>query len=275
MKCARCSAEVQESSLLCTSCGLFAGFSNVRGAERNEEVSALEDRYRQALEDAKERNALERVKEFEAAIRDQSQVVIAMDSGVLFNLATGSIPLFSNYQSMVRAGLRRPALLPNDQRRMAVDGKLWGTFGSEIRYGALSLDRRGLSSYGEFFATLRNLNIEDRATVLSTNSFDFVERTPGELPLGHRSNWKRRHLVAVAKCAHLISEFSEAKTFPAILMTSGATRANDEFIEVHIYGPFDFQAIESIGNHSIQGERDLLLTQIIRDYAVRAGIIWQ
>lgn len=275
MICPRCSIEVSESSNSCNSCGTFIGFSNVRVAEKPDEVRALEERYQAALKEASTRSAIERVKDFEAAVQNQSQAVVAMDVDTLSKLAKSSNSLFSNYQLLVRANARQAALLSNDQRRMAVDGRLSGSFGVEIRYAALSLDHRGLSSYGNCFATLRNLNIEHRASVLETNSFDFVDASKGgELPLGFRSSWKERYRVAVAKCARFIDGTTASAAFPAILMMSASERSQDEFIEVHVYGPFDFKAIEAIGTVVISDPRDRLMIDIVKEYAKKEGKSW-
>ena len=276
MICERCAAEVSESSAECSSCGTFAGYPNVRIAEKAEEAEALDDRYFRALIDAEGRGDLSKVEEFEAEVQAISQAVVAMDVDTLCELANNPNELYSNYKLMVLAQARRPASLSNEQRRMAVDGKLWGTFGQQIRYAALSLDRRGLSSYGNCFATLRNLHVEHRASILEKNSYEFVEASPSQpLPLGCRSGWRNRHRVAVAKCAERITAGTRKEEFAAILMESGIARHQDDFIEVHIFGPFDFKAIEAI---SVSGKfterRDQLTLEIIRKRATAEGKIW-
>ncbi len=275
MICPRCSNEVSESSTSCPSCGTFVEFSNVRLAERPDETAALELRYREALAEADRRKALDRVRDFETAVQNQSQAVVAMDSDILIGLVRRSNTLFANYQLLVRAQARQAALVTNDQRRLAVDGAMWGNLGSEIRYAALSLDHRGLMSYGNCFATLRNLNIEHRASVLETNSYDFVQASGGgKLPSGYRSKWERRHLVAVAKCASLINGTTAASAFPEILMRSAPTRSRDEFIEVHIHGAFDFKAIEAVGAVEASDPLDKGMISIAKQYVVGAGTKW-
>jgi hypothetical protein len=245
-------------------------------AEKAEEVEALDARYLQAMADAEGRGALATVEEFEAEVQTTSQAVVGMDIDTLCKLANSANELYSNYQLMVRAQTRKPSSLSNEQRRMAVDGRLWGTFGQQIRYAALSLDRRGLSSYGSCFATLRNLHVEHRASLLERNSYDFVEAAPSKpLPLGCRSSWKSRHRLAVAKCAERISGSTQKAEFPAILLESGTSRRGDDFIEVHIFGPFDFKAIEAIGaSGKFTEKRDQLTLQIIKKRAMAEGKIW-
>ncbi len=276
MKCTNCAAEVSASLEYCGSCGTFAGYPNVRLAALPEEAEALESRYFEALIEAEGRGALDRVEEFEAAVRTSSRAVVAMDIDQMRSLAVNSNALYSNYQMLVRARIRQPALLSHDQRRMAVDGKLWGTFGDQIRYASLTLDGKGLSSYGDCFGVLKELNVQHRASVLERNSFDFIEMTAAEpLPLGFRSTWHERHMVAVAKCAKLISSNTALKSFPDILTSTGTDRSEDEFIEVHIFGSFDFKAFEALGAaDKTLDARDQLTLAIIKEKAAAEGKTW-
>jgi hypothetical protein len=276
MNCERCGAEVSESLSECTSCGTFSGYPNVRIARKPEEVEALDSRYLQALIEAEERGLLEKVERFERNVQTQSQALVSMDVDTLRALATRENELFSNYALRIKAQVRKPASLSDDQRRRAVDGRLWGSFGEEIRYAALSLNGRGLSSYGDCFATLRNLHVEHRSSVLERNSFEFVEVAPSKpLPEGFRSDWANRHKVAVTKCARLIKNETTDAEFPAILLESGTSRQNDEFIEVHVYGPFDFKAIEAISTSGkIKETRDILTLKIVKKRAIEDGKTW-
>ncbi len=82
-------------------------------------------------------------------------------------------------------------------------------------------------------------------------------------------------MVAVAKCASLIAPGTQPEDFPSILMTAGKTRQEDEFIEVHIFGPFDFKAFEAIGTSGkITDPRDKLTLNIIKEKALTEGKTW-
>ena len=276
MNCGRCGVEVSDSLSECTSCGTFAGFPNVRLAEKPEEVEALDARYFEALTDAESRGVLNKVEDFEAEIQAKSKAVVAMDIDTLKSLATRANELFSNYQLRVRAQARKPALISDDQRRTAVDGRLWGTFGDEIRYAALSTDCKGLPSYGSCFATLRNLHIEHRSSVLEMNSFKFVEDAPSKpLRVGFRSDWQNRHKVAVAKCAEKITDKTLSGEFHELVLEPGKSRDAAEYIEVHIFGPFDFRAFECISTTGkVTNKRDKLTLEIVKKMAVSEGKAW-
>lgn len=260
----------------CPSCYEPVGFPNVRLADSAEETFALEQRYQEALRSSNLRGLAEKVKAFENAVKKQSKAVVAADLDTMRLLAVEGNALYSNYSMMVSAQVRQPALLANDQRRSVVDGALWGTFGSEIKYAALSLENKNLSSYGNCFAILKNSSIAQRASVLEMNSYDFVLAAPnGEVRKGYRSNWNDRHRVAVAKCASLISQETSAADFPDLILMTNGDRSKDKFIEVHIYGTLNFGTFEAIGlSISPNNLRDSLTAKIIEEKAVAGGKEW-
>jgi len=200
VNCPRCHRAILELVRYCASCGTDVGYPNVNLAQAEDEKQALEARYTEAVVKAEVRGILDQLQLFEIAIKN-SCAVVSMSSDRLRSLATNSNELYSNYHLAVRAQSRRPAKVRNDQARSAVDGRLWGVAASEIRYAALSLDGKGLKSYGDCFVTLDEAFIAHRSSVLADNSFVFLkDLTFGEeLPTGFRSNWEERHKVAVAE----------------------------------------------------------------------------
>ncbi|MEX0655321.1 MAG: hypothetical protein WD151_14455 [Phycisphaeraceae bacterium] len=134
---------------------------------------------------------------------------------------------------------------------MSVEGALFGSYGSEITYGALSLDSRGLPTYGDVFCRLRPVAVADRVSFLEKNSYAFIdEHNIGNYdswPPGHRAVWKTRHLLASAKLGHEIHSGQTVSDWQRLLISSdGKERNNDEFIEAHLYGGFNIHAIEAI-----------------------------
>jgi hypothetical protein len=277
VNCNFCNRVLDDARTDCPSCGKHTGFPNVRIAETPEEKEALEARYSTALASAVLRGASDSVEKFDVAV-GVSSAVVTMNLDTLRVLATDDKALFTSYHLAVRAQVRRTAKMPFDQHRCAVDGKMWGSAGAHIRYAALSLDGRGLSSYGTCFVKLRESHIAHRASVLESNTFDFLETiAPGqELPLGYRSNWTDRHKVAVAKCVDEIKPASTAADFGEIILKSNGNRAEDEFIEVHIFGTFDMGAVESV--RIAMGPRnrsEAVALEIVKEIAQRAGIGWE
>jgi hypothetical protein len=155
---------------------------------------------------------------------------------------------------------------------------MWGSAGDQIRYATLSLDGSGLASYGSCSVKLRETHIAHRASILECNTFDFLEKiAPGqELPLGYRSNWADRHKVAVAKCADQVEPSSSAAHFREVLLKSNGNRAEDDFIEVHIFGTFDMGSVDSIKiEKGPRNRSDAVALEIVKEIAQRAGIGWE
>jgi len=276
LNCPVCAKTCDELLTVCGSCGSFTGFPNVRLAESLLETEALDSRYSDALISADGRNSLEALLKFEDAVRN-SGVVVAMNVARLRSMATIRGELYSNYDLAVRASTRRPASTSNDQHRRTVDAKMWGVAASEIRYGALSLDGKGLSSYGICYVTLGDNFIAHRTSVLERNSFDFLEdvKIGEEAPAGFRSSWHSRYKVAVTKCEPRIGSGTASSDFPQVLLKPSTSRATDEFIEVHIYGPFDFEAFKSV--RIADGPKttaDKVSLDIARQYVLKAGKTW-
>lgn len=200
-KCPNCGVDVPEATEKCLTCGCYIGPPNVRIAGRAEERTTLEGRYLQAVEAARSNGSYENLMRFAEAVK-RAQAVINVRLDFLYLLLTADNTLHSSYSLAVGGQIRKPALGRDDQDRRGVEGKLFGTYGEEIRYAALSLDGSGLISYGPYAVKLREIAIKGRTTVLEENSYDFVRRhqlLPGvEIPPGYRAVWDDKHKLAVA-----------------------------------------------------------------------------
>ena len=164
----------------------------------------------------------------------------------------------------------------SDRRRRSVEGLIFGDYAEEIRYAALSLSGNGVVSYGPYAMQLSDVAIAKRATLLEENSYDFVETyamRPGDpIPPGYRSTWQDRHKLAVAKIAERVSKTTPPDAHPALLLSSEGNYEGDDFIEVHIYGPFNPRAIAAVHGHSstknaVEGAK----LRAIKDILTRAG----
>src|SRR6185295_8909257 len=88
--------------------------------------------------------------------------------------------------------------------------------------------------------------IAHRATVFEENSATFLKRHAYEPPIGHRAAWGERGKLCVAKLAARIGPGTPEAQFPGILVRTGATSAEDDFVEVHIWGPMSLRTVERI-----------------------------
>jgi hypothetical protein len=275
--CGRCTSDVADNLARCPCCGADAGCPNVKLARA--EASHLAVRARKARDDANTRGADAALAEFEKAL-DGSLAVVNVDIGFLHQLLGSDKVLYAAYGKLISAGTRTPGTPENDRQRTAVDGILFGSWGSEIAFAALSLDGRGLGSYGPITIELKELAISERASVLEENSWDFVRHhkiVPGdEIPKGYQAPWKERREVGTAKLASRIDAATTSADHPRlVLFSDGVNRDKDQFIEVHIYGPFNCHAIQRITvleRPKDEGEQKRL--ENIKKMATTKGIVW-
>jgi hypothetical protein len=218
------------------------------------------------------------LQEFSEAVKTSS-AVINVDVNFLHFFLTNRKSLYATYERGVAGHGRKPAAFQDDAARRGVGSMLFGAYASDIIYAALSLTGYGPWSYGSYAIKLRDIAICHRATVLESNSFDFVRKkrlTPGKRrPLGYLAPWGSRHKLAVAKLGDHITSQTTDDDFDGLLWSSSGNRATDEFIEVHIYGTFDLRAVESVTGSSMDGSRnDRDLVRMIKQHLKKAGIPW-
>ena len=276
--CPRCQSGIPDTQEKCPTCGHHAGPPNVRAANSEYEVRVLDERYQAALENARSRGCLavaERL--FESA--DRSSAVINVDARFLYHFAASKNTLYANYEHLVAGNVRKPGAFENHAaRRSVVTTLIWAYAGDKL-YAALSLTGLGLDSYGPYAMTLRDLAINQRATVLENNSFDFVKKHQllggNQRPAGCFATWRDRNKLAVAKLEASLTPQTTDDDFQRLLLASNGNRATDEFIEVQIYGPFDLGAVECVrGNSKVGSKEERSLLRMAKQYLKNADIAW-
>lgn len=250
--CNKCQSKVEANVRHCITCENDIGPPNVRAANNENNIDKLEARYKRAKQLAFENDYLKVFEKYSDEIEKKSGVIISMPPSVLRRLLSDPNEIYQNYENLVASGDRRPAMINNDTHRSGVTGILFGSYGKKIRYGVLSLNDYGLlSSYGKAHCRLRSIVVKDRTTFLETNSYKFIEaenlKPSDGIPLGYISNWNNRHKLALAKTSKALNKTTSETDFSNLVInSSGKDRNEDEFIEAHIYGSFDGNAIESI-----------------------------
>jgi hypothetical protein len=243
--CEYCGNEVPLTWNHCPHCARPGLFPNVKAAQVSAEREALERRYRAALRDASSRGAQADVGKFETATAN-SKAVIARPLRELDRLAASDKELFPTFYRLLGEEVRLPHGNQWDRARRIADEALFPGYKEEIRFAALSLDGAGLSSYGDCSFVLRDDMIAHRASVFEENSTVFMKRHAYEPPAGHRAAWGERGKLCVAKLAGRIRPGMPEAQFPGILLRTGTTSAEDDFVEVHIWGPMSLRAVERI-----------------------------
>lgn len=220
---------------------------NVRFARR---LSAeLEDRYLRARAEAEAKDLEDGLKELEA-VAARAMAVVNVDVGMACDLFSQPKLLYTSYGKLVEAGVRAPATPDQDRQRTAVDGILYGSHGQDIAFAALSGDGCGLISWGSVHLELDEVTLDFRSSVLEDNSFHFVKRhrlVPGDpFPEGRLAPWPLRAQLAVAKLAPRVQPKMGDADCCKLLLESKGSRDTDVFLEVHIYGNFNYQAVRRV-----------------------------
>lgn len=222
-------------------CDHDCGYPNVRAAERPEEIRALEERLRIAEATAASRGCGPVLADFRRAVRS-SEAVLCRNVSTVMSLISSDDELYASFYQLVGMGARRPAETPVEIQRTLADDMLFPHYQDEIRFAALSLNGRGVPHYGDCSLVLKELPIQDRATVFEENSLYFsMKRDLGlnryTLPPGYRARWSRRDELAAAKLESALQPGTQADDFAEVIMKPAAKSEDADFIEVHIYGP--------------------------------------
>jgi hypothetical protein len=183
------------------------------------------------------------------SILNQSVATINISPKLLYNIAAGQ-----NYMSYYKAmdqQLRGIAERKYHEDRTVVDGKIHPGYGSEILNAALSPDGRGLMNYGRVTLELRQIAIEDRASVLRENAFDFFERYDlghinAEEQPGWRAIWSDRAHLGVAHLGPTVTPAMSVGALADQVLLSGIDRHGDRYMEVHIYGELSWQSLSKV-----------------------------
>jgi hypothetical protein len=267
-----------ENEEKCSTCGEYLGYPNVRAANQPAEIDKLQTRYEDALQRATARGAKDVVVRFESAVRS-SYAVIGCNILRIRELIVEPKGLYSNYYLTTRAQVRRLADDEFDRHRRIVDATFFGGYAEQIIFAALSLDGKGLTSYGAYAIVLRDIAVLKRSSVLETNSYNFLNEhnlKPTEpIPAGYRSDWARRALLAVAKLGDLITPVTIEAQFPKLLLSQGASREDDEYMEVHLFGVFGQNAIEAVrGSSSPKRPDEKAIVAVVKEYLATLGKRW-
>ncbi len=208
----------------------------------------LRRNYAIALSDSASRGVTPQIQYLETLLQG-TVATINIDAKLLRNMSLGQN--YMSYYKSLDLGLRKIAAQMYHAHRGAVDEKVHTGYRLEILNAALSPDGRGLTNYGPITLELQNIAIEDRASVMRENSWDFFERygldrrDAREEP-GWRSVWADRSKLGVAHLAAAISPATPRVDLPNKIMFAGATRSDDSYMEVHIFGELSWQSLSKV-----------------------------
>jgi hypothetical protein len=248
--CPDCKNDIPQPAERCPHCGQPGIFWNVLAAAARDERKALIRRYRTAKLMSVLRKAGAQVQAFENALAD-SKAVIARSESELLRLATSTRQLYATYYQLMEGGSRLPDADEWDVLRQIADTLLFPNYKREMRFAALSLDGVGLANYGSCSIALRESMIAHRTSVFEENSVLFIKghrirASKPKVPNGFRATWADRAKLCIAKLAANIDSTTTPVEYSKLLLSHGATSADDKFVEVHIWGPISVLTMERV-----------------------------
>jgi hypothetical protein len=134
-KCSQCGASLSASLRHCPTCQADAGAPNVRDCRTDENLKALTARFEDAQARASAKGCLTEFETLTELIETQSGVVITMPARLARSAMDDPNWLYTNYERLVGAKVRKPAGSGNDRHRFGVGGGLFGSYADDIRYG--------------------------------------------------------------------------------------------------------------------------------------------
>ncbi|MEO6012187.1 MAG: hypothetical protein ABIQ30_01195 [Devosia sp.] len=175
IECWHCGFSVPSHRRDCPSCGEDNGYPNVRVCQTPQEVEALDARYSAALVSTAARGVADVAAAFEAAVA-RSSIAISRRLATLANLVSDSRASYVSFQREVAAGIRDPLENKFDKVRTQYEEALYPHFSSEIIFGSLTTNDRGIASYGGYTMILKADLVSRRTSIFEENPHKFVER---------------------------------------------------------------------------------------------------
>ncbi|MCK6592708.1 MAG: hypothetical protein L6Q76_34565 [Polyangiaceae bacterium] len=221
----------------------------MNAAAQPEDIDALEKRYKRAKKDAQTRgcDAIVQRLETDAAA---TKAVISRPLSEVQRLATSDKQGYATYYQLVHAQQRLPDGDEWDKLRRQADEALFPDFKDKIRFAALSMDGIGVRNYGEMSVVLRDAMIRHRASVFEGNTAAFVKNRKvkdlARAVRGNRATWADRAKLCVAKLAAGLTPATKPDELPGLLLKQGATSADDDYVEVHVWGPMTARTFERV-----------------------------
>ena len=202
------------------------------------------------MQNARDRGCEDQARLFAEAMERDSHAVINRSYAETLRLASDGNELYANYYQLIEAEVRLPKGDDWDRWRRPAEEAILPGYKEQIKFAVLSLNSLGLPHYGTCSWVCETSRIESRATVFEMNCvvfmWPFSFKESAHLPPGHRAPWPMRAKLAVAKLIAKLDSTTSTDQFPEILMAPGKRPEDDEFIEVHIYGPLSVYSLAEV-----------------------------
>jgi len=247
--CPDCAIVIPDNKVVCPHCGRPARHLNVLCADRVNELEALERNFDESMRQSRKDGIENETNDFFRYCRD-SKAVFCAPLRTLLPVINSHVDLFADFYKLAElrckaldGGKRNWDMLRCTAEAYLLEGKPNSV---ELLYAALSINERGLESYGECTFVLKEAMIGHRATVFPDNSALYFEKNAGKPNFGMRVRWQDRHKLCVVKNVCDIRSGMNFVHFCNLLLSQGDDKLSDRLIEVHVTGPISIRAFETI-----------------------------
>lgn len=243
--CPYCNQPVFEQLTACPHCGRPSFYPNVNAAGKSTEVVELRRRYDAAIALAASNGTEPLLRNLEVLLTS-SAASKALPRWEIDRLVSSDYAVAATYYQQIRGNSRIPDDNRWDRLRRIADAAFFQSYAADIHFAALSVSDTWLEHYGDGAVFFREEMIKHRATLFETNTACWVDANTGtlEVPPGHQAVWDDRHILGVAKLGQSLD--AATSNLNALIMSCGASSADDNFIEVHILGGFTIRTAAKI-----------------------------
>ncbi|WCS23890.1 zinc ribbon domain-containing protein [Methylobacterium sp. NMS14P] len=246
--CPECGATLRWDAHTCISCGAVPAPPNVRFAERAIEAAALSLSWARALELASSNKATAEVERLDHLAK-HSKMVINRKLRALSEWINSDDELYVNFYKLRERGLEYEDNVYNRQR-VSAENTISPNFFDQLVVGALTIDGRGMTYYGEYTILIRQDRIASRASVFWENPFIFNKNhsiiSGEDPPVGYRAPWGERNKIVVAKLAGDVKPGDGDAALAALVMGPDRAAKDCDFVEVHVHKHIHANEIEAV-----------------------------
>ncbi|QDT42540.1 hypothetical protein Pan241w_26250 [Gimesia alba] len=286
--CGHCNEQIPLEYTFCPHCGIQLICPNIRTANFPHEQEALENAYLKAKERAIQRGCSQAIDLLEDQL-NTSKSILACPISKLIAIAQKP-GTFANYYDLMSLQFLGPPSIDGpdwNKLRPQVEIEFMGSHKNidQLHYACLSTNRTSLSHYGECRIILRDHMIEHRSSVFMENSAFYFFRNGPPIPPGMRSTWANRSKLGTVKLADKITVSTTVEDIATLILRSGETRLDDDFIEVQVFGEMTIHTFERViitqkpeERLSRKRKRELRGTageQSVKDLCNEAGVDWE
>jgi hypothetical protein len=255
ISCAFCQFDFELSQTRCPHCGQPQLFPNVTRASQRNEIDSLKESANAVFRKAKKKGTKAAVEKFaEALLASEAALSCSLQS--LNTLVSHDYALYATIYGLTDVTITNRGTERETERRRAEVALFGDKNAGKIRFAVLSLDGRGPSNYGNGECTiqLRTDMIRHRASVFVENNVLYYQKhyrpTKPYPGLGVSATWENRHLLGIAKLGESVHDAMGERDFAALVVRNGATKDEDDFLEVHIFDTLTRRTFKKIVVHS-------------------------